>query len=254
MHMRLVFGCLMGVALLAWLEPWRSRHNSEGASLIEVVSRNNSVVRLAQLDLVHREALQHRGAWVYVVDGQNRMLLLRRPAHMRTCPSAWSIVGEHNLPGESYLEAAIRGVKEELGWTAAFQQEHGMSMALLGEPLFFSHDYTATQRHDRQHSQIVLLRVAATTAPPIITDAEEAGAQRWLHVARVWEAARHGNLGELCHPHLRDTVFGSALQRVCETLKVRCEGALGGSIHAAPLTRRFATSIASPGLARKTLP
>jgi ADP-ribose pyrophosphatase YjhB (NUDIX family) len=31
-----------------------------------------------------------------------------------TCPNTWSLVGEHNQPGESYEAAVKRGLMEEL--------------------------------------------------------------------------------------------------------------------------------------------
>ena len=94
-----------------------ARHD-EGASLIEVVSSDDRTVEgLRPLDEVHRQAQTHRGVWVFVVNVAGQMLLLRRPLTMLTCPDTWSVIGEHNLPGESYLQAGRRGVAEELGWS-----------------------------------------------------------------------------------------------------------------------------------------
>lgn len=54
--------------------------------------------------------------------------MIRRSEQMVTCGGAWSLVGEHNQPGESYEDAALRGVKEELGVDlGASDLRHGSS-------------------------------------------------------------------------------------------------------------------------------
>jgi 8-oxo-dGTP pyrophosphatase MutT (NUDIX family) len=48
-----------------------------------------------------------------VVDSQNRVLLTRRAARMRSFPKAWVMPGGGIDPGESILEGVVREVKEE---------------------------------------------------------------------------------------------------------------------------------------------
>ena len=53
---------------------------------------------------------------------------------MVTCGGAWSLVGEHNQPGESYEDAALRGVKEELSVDlAASDLRHASGSSSDGE-------------------------------------------------------------------------------------------------------------------------
>ena len=85
------------------------------------------------IDAVHRTGAPHRGVWLFVVS-EGRVLLVHRSARMVTCPDTWSLVGEHNQPGESYVDAARRGLMEELqvSWdesvTSWFLLESGPSL------------------------------------------------------------------------------------------------------------------------------
>lgn len=65
---------------------------------------------------VHEEGLWHRAANVFVFRSDGRLLLQRRHADKDVWPGAWDLsVAEHLKPGESYREAALRGLREELG-------------------------------------------------------------------------------------------------------------------------------------------
>jgi len=59
----------------------------------------------------------HRGLSVYVFnEDKSQVVVQRRALHKITWPGVWSnSCCGHPLPGESYQEAAIREVKEELG-------------------------------------------------------------------------------------------------------------------------------------------
>ena len=193
----------------------------EGTSLIEVVSSDDrTVVELRPLDEVHRQARTHRGVWVFVVNVAGQVLLLRRPTTMMTCPDTWSVVGEHNQPGESYLQAGRRGVAEELGWS--LEQVAGMDVTLLGAPTFFEQRYQgaarsgAVARTDRQHSAYALLRLPASGAPPMAPARDEVSARRWVPLERLaGEVARGGA------PAWSKSPLGSAPARILCLLGAR---------------------------------
>lgn len=48
---------------------------------------------LLHIDAVHRTGAPHRGVWLFVVDSQERVLLVHRSPRMVTCPNTWSLVG-----------------------------------------------------------------------------------------------------------------------------------------------------------------
>jgi isopentenyl-diphosphate Delta-isomerase len=64
---------------------------------------------------VHRRGLWHRASNVILFDRDNRLYLQRRAAGKDVWPNAWDLsVGEHLQPGETFEQAAHRGLAEEL--------------------------------------------------------------------------------------------------------------------------------------------
>jgi isopentenyl-diphosphate Delta-isomerase len=65
---------------------------------------------------VHKEGRWHRAVNVFLFRSDGRLLVQRRHPNKDVCPGAWDLsVAEHLKPGESYHEAATRGLREELG-------------------------------------------------------------------------------------------------------------------------------------------
>ena len=66
-----------------------------------------------------QQALAARGIGIAAVvaplDQHGRVLLTRRPRHMRTFPGCWVLPGGSVDPGESTLSAALRELREETG-------------------------------------------------------------------------------------------------------------------------------------------
>ena len=68
------------------------------------------------IQMAHQKQLTHRGVWVVITDETQKLLLFtKRAKTIFTCPNTWSFVGEHTRVGESYEQAAVRGVEEEIG-------------------------------------------------------------------------------------------------------------------------------------------
>lgn len=63
-----------------------------------------------------------------VVDSQNRVLLTRRAARMRSFPKAWVMPGGGIDPGESILEGVVREVKEETGLDVSLESVEPVAM------------------------------------------------------------------------------------------------------------------------------
>ncbi len=64
---------------------------------------------------VHRVGDWHRAVNVFLFRSDGRLVIQRRSSCKDVCPGMWDLsVAEHVLPGEEYLEAAHRGLAEEL--------------------------------------------------------------------------------------------------------------------------------------------
>lgn len=86
--------------------------------LIDIVNEADEVVGQASVHEAHREGLLHRYVHVMLVDGQGRIVCQQRCKGMRNGPLTFDAsVGEHVELGESYEDAAYRGLEEELSIT-----------------------------------------------------------------------------------------------------------------------------------------
>ena len=66
-------------------------------------------------DQVHRSGAWHRAVNVFLFNSEGDLLIQQRALAKDVCPLKWDLsVAEHLQPGESYLDAAHRGIKEEL--------------------------------------------------------------------------------------------------------------------------------------------
>jgi isopentenyldiphosphate isomerase len=84
--------------------------------LLDIVNEDDEVTGQAMRSVVHRQGLWHRGAHVFLFNETGEMLVQKRSADRINSPSLLDCsVSEHVKAGESYLEAALRGMKEEMG-------------------------------------------------------------------------------------------------------------------------------------------
>ena len=75
---------------------------------------------LVERATVHRRGLWHRAVHVWVFRSDGRVYVQRRSSDKDVSPGCWDVsVGEHLQPGEDYLQAARRGLLEELGLAEA---------------------------------------------------------------------------------------------------------------------------------------
>ena len=84
--------------------------------LLDIVSDDDTVTGQEMRSVVHQQGLQHRGVHVFLFNEQGEMLIQKRSADRANSPSLWDCsVSEHVKAGESYLEAVMRGLREEMG-------------------------------------------------------------------------------------------------------------------------------------------
>lgn len=87
-----------------------------GEELLDVVGEDDQVIGRETRSIIHQRGYWHRGVHVFLFAPDGRLLVQKRSADRASAPSALDgSVSEHVLAGESYYDAAVRGLKEELG-------------------------------------------------------------------------------------------------------------------------------------------
>ena len=86
--------------------------------LLDIVDNEDVVIDQQMRSTVHQLGLQHRGVHVFLFTPDGKMLVQTRSADRAASPSMLDCsVSEHVKAGESFLDAAIRGMREEMGVT-----------------------------------------------------------------------------------------------------------------------------------------
>jgi isopentenyl-diphosphate delta-isomerase len=84
--------------------------------LLQLVDELDRALGVAPRGEVHRLGLLHRAVNVVVVDSSGRVFLQQRAAAKAVSPLHWDVsASEHLAPGEPWVDAARRGLREELG-------------------------------------------------------------------------------------------------------------------------------------------
>jgi isopentenyldiphosphate isomerase len=84
--------------------------------LFDIVDENDTVTGQEMRSVVHQRGLWHRGVHVLLFTADKKLLVQKRSADRVQAPSLLDCsVSEHVKAGEGYSEAAVRGLKEELG-------------------------------------------------------------------------------------------------------------------------------------------
>ncbi|MBI5953625.1 MAG: NUDIX domain-containing protein [Chloroflexi bacterium] len=85
--------------------------------LLDIVNDEDVVVGQEMRSTAHQLGLQHRGVHVFLFSSPNgTMLVQKRSADRAAFPGGLDCsISEHVKAGESYLEAAVRGIREEMG-------------------------------------------------------------------------------------------------------------------------------------------
>lgn len=101
--------------------------------LFDIVNDEDQILRQEMRSVAHQLGLQHRGVHIFLFTPDGRMLVQKRSKDRAQYPSALDCsISEHVKAGESYFEAAVRGMKEEMGVTGIeikplvkFRMEYG---------------------------------------------------------------------------------------------------------------------------------
>jgi isopentenyldiphosphate isomerase len=84
--------------------------------LFDIVTEEDVVIRQTPRSVAHAQGLWHRGVHVLLFDPAGRLLVQQRSRTRTHAPLTLDCsISEHVQAGETYLQAALRGLREELG-------------------------------------------------------------------------------------------------------------------------------------------
>ena len=90
--------------------------NSEPLEYFDVVNSEDQVIDCKTRAEVHRDNLLHRSVHAIVMNDNNEVFLQLRAPHRDNNPNLWdSSVAGHLQSGETYDQAMVREVQEEIG-------------------------------------------------------------------------------------------------------------------------------------------
>jgi isopentenyl-diphosphate delta-isomerase type 1 len=85
------------------------------SEIIEVVDKNGEVIMRTRRSTAYKKGLLHKAVNMLIFNKRNKMYMQQRSKNKSSFPLFWDIsASEHVKPGESYENAAQRGLKEEL--------------------------------------------------------------------------------------------------------------------------------------------
>lgn len=88
--------------------------------MFDIVDENDEIIGQASRTHVHEHGLLHRAVHIFIFNEQGHILLQKRSWSKDRFPGRWtSSVSGHVDAGETYLEAALREIQEEIGWQGA---------------------------------------------------------------------------------------------------------------------------------------
>lgn len=141
--------------------------------LLQTYSETGVLGALVPRPVVHRKGLWHRAVNVFLFRSDGRLVVQRRSEAKDVCPGAWDLsVAEHLLPGEAYIDAARRGLAEELSiHKAEIRSLGGETRATLEDP--------DSQVFDREFQQCF----TAASDEAVVIDATEVSEVAFLELA-----------------------------------------------------------------------
>lgn len=86
------------------------------SEILDVIDPDDQVIGQASEKDIYEKRLSHRIVHVMVVNTKGELLLQKRSMRKAYMPGAWvTSAGGHALTGETYEEAALREMEEEIG-------------------------------------------------------------------------------------------------------------------------------------------
>lgn len=164
--------------------------------LFEICDESGAPAGTAPRAEVHARGCWHRAVHVWVFAPDGRVYVQRRGPDKDINAGCWDVaVGEHLQPGEDFVQAAHRGLAEELGVTgAALEPVGGERRVALDRPELGIHDRELQRAYRAIH------------AGPVTPAADEIAELRLVEPAalRAWLATEPGAFTHGFHRDVAD--------------------------------------------------
>lgn len=90
---------------------------------LDVVNKNDEIIDKKPREIVHEKRLRHRTVMFFIFSPENKILVTKRSDDKDFFPGYWSIVlGGHVKSGETYDEALISEMKEEINTVGEYEK------------------------------------------------------------------------------------------------------------------------------------
>jgi len=147
---------------------------------IQIVDENDTPLGGASIKEAREKGLYHRIVRIMVEDNQGRVLLQMRSNTMTVYPNCWdNSAAGHVDQGETYDQAAYRGLSEEIGLNGVTLEEVGVCV---------SHQASQNTQTNRFNK---LYKVRVPSNYSFILQPEEVTSVQWFTVSEVWEMIKN---------------------------------------------------------------
>lgn len=107
-----------------------------------LVDDNDQPIGMMEKIEAHQKGLLHRAFSVFIMNDQNQMLLHKRASGKYHSEGLWTnACCSHPMPGESTLEAAVRRLKEEMGFSCELRAIDHIIYQVQFENGLIEHEY-----------------------------------------------------------------------------------------------------------------
>ncbi len=169
------------------------------AELLDIVNDDNQVMGQENRATVHQSGRWHRGVHIFLFTPDRKLIVQQRSLTRLQSPGALDCsVSEHLKAGESYFEAAMRGLREELlidpiplTRLLQFKLDYAVGDNMISE-LFTGVAHSSAVRFDRlEVEQIYFLNLAEIEN---LANQAEIPMSRWFKQLLCWYLGKSFNL------------------------------------------------------------